>query len=34
MKHSSLDRMVELGRLALRDAVRPEFRIIPATIWE
>ena len=27
MKHSSLDRMVELGRLALRDAVRPEFRI-------
>ena len=26
-KHSSLDRMVELGRLALRDAVRPEFRI-------
>src|SRR6266850_2536909 len=27
MKHSSLDRMVELGRLAMRDAVRPEFRI-------
>ena len=27
MKHSSLDRMAELGRLALRDAVRPEFRI-------
>jgi dihydrodipicolinate synthase/N-acetylneuraminate lyase len=27
MKHSSLDRMTELGRLALRDAVRPEFRI-------
>ncbi len=27
MKHSSLERMVELGRLALRDAVRPEFRI-------
>jgi 4-hydroxy-tetrahydrodipicolinate synthase len=27
MKHSSLDRVVELGRLALRDAVRPEFRI-------
>ena len=27
MKHSSLDRMVELGRLALRDALRPEFRI-------
>jgi len=27
MKHSSLDRMVELGRLALRDAHRPEFQI-------
>jgi len=27
MKHSSLDRVVELGRLALRDALRPEFRI-------
>ncbi len=27
MKHSSLDRMVELGRLALRDARRPDFRI-------
>jgi dihydrodipicolinate synthase/N-acetylneuraminate lyase len=27
MKHSSLDRMTELGRLALRDAQRPEFRI-------
>src|SRR6266853_5138411 len=27
MNRSSLDRMVELGRLALRDAVRPEFRI-------
>ena len=27
MKHSSLDRMTELGRLALRDAHRPEFRI-------
>src|SRR6267154_2442910 len=27
MKHSSLDRVVELGRLAMRDAVRPEFRI-------
>jgi dihydrodipicolinate synthase/N-acetylneuraminate lyase len=27
MKHSSLDRMVELGRLALRDAHRPEFNI-------
>jgi len=27
MKHSSLDRMVELGRLALRDAHRPEFKI-------
>ena len=27
MKHSSLDRVVELGRLALRDAGRPEFRI-------
>jgi 4-hydroxy-tetrahydrodipicolinate synthase len=27
MKHSSLDRLVELGRLALRDAQRPEFRI-------
>jgi len=27
MKHSSLDRMIELGRLALRDEVRPEFRI-------
>src|SRR6266852_960701 len=27
MKHSSLDRMVELGRQALRDAQRPEFQI-------
>jgi dihydrodipicolinate synthase/N-acetylneuraminate lyase len=27
MKHSSLDRMVELERLALRDARRPDFRI-------
>jgi dihydrodipicolinate synthase/N-acetylneuraminate lyase len=27
MKHSSLDRMVELGRLALRDTQRPEFQI-------
>jgi dihydrodipicolinate synthase/N-acetylneuraminate lyase len=27
MKHSSLDRMMELGRLALRDRVRPDFRI-------
>lgn len=27
MKHSSLDRMVELDRLALRDARRPDFRI-------
>jgi dihydrodipicolinate synthase/N-acetylneuraminate lyase len=27
MKHSSLDRMVELGRLALRDAHRPDFQI-------
>jgi dihydrodipicolinate synthase/N-acetylneuraminate lyase len=27
MKHSSLDRMVEIERLALRDQVRPEFRI-------
>jgi len=27
MKHSSLDRLTELGRLALRDAQRPEFRI-------
>jgi dihydrodipicolinate synthase/N-acetylneuraminate lyase len=27
MKHSSLDRMVELKRLALRDAHRPEFQI-------
>jgi 4-hydroxy-tetrahydrodipicolinate synthase len=27
MKHSSLDRLVELERLALRDAHRPEFRI-------
>jgi dihydrodipicolinate synthase/N-acetylneuraminate lyase len=27
LKHSSLDRMVELGRLALRDAHRPDFRI-------
>src|SRR3984893_11058179 len=27
MKHSSLDRMVELGRLALRDTHRPEFQI-------
>ena len=27
MKHSSLDRLTELRRLELRDAVRPEFRI-------
>ncbi|HYK49991.1 MAG TPA: dihydrodipicolinate synthase family protein [Terriglobales bacterium] len=27
MKHSSLDRLVELKRLALRDAHRPDFRI-------
>ena len=27
MKHSSLDRLVELERLALRDAERPDFRI-------
>jgi dihydrodipicolinate synthase/N-acetylneuraminate lyase len=27
MKHSSLDRLVELERLALRDSHRPEFRI-------
>lgn len=27
MKHSSLDRLAELGRLALRDARRPDFRI-------
>jgi dihydrodipicolinate synthase/N-acetylneuraminate lyase len=27
MKHSSLDRIVELGRLALRDVHRPEFQI-------
>ena len=27
MKHSSLDRLTELRRLKLRDAVRPEFRI-------
>ncbi|HWZ98474.1 MAG TPA: dihydrodipicolinate synthase family protein [Candidatus Dormibacteraeota bacterium] len=27
MKHSSLDRLTELQRLGLRDAVRPEFRI-------
>jgi dihydrodipicolinate synthase/N-acetylneuraminate lyase len=27
MKHSSLDRMAELGRLGLRDAHRPEFKI-------
>ena len=27
MKHSSLDRILELERLALRDAHRPDFRI-------
>jgi dihydrodipicolinate synthase/N-acetylneuraminate lyase len=27
IKHSSLDRMTELGRLALRDALRPDLRI-------
>jgi dihydrodipicolinate synthase/N-acetylneuraminate lyase len=27
MKHSSLDRLTELGRLSLRDAHRPEFQI-------
>jgi len=27
MKHSSLDRVTELGRLALRDEMRPDFRI-------
>jgi len=33
MKHSSLDRVVELGRLALRDAVRRSSGFIPAMIW-
>jgi dihydrodipicolinate synthase/N-acetylneuraminate lyase len=28
MKHSSLDRIIELDRLALRDRVRPDFRIL------
>jgi 4-hydroxy-tetrahydrodipicolinate synthase len=28
MKHSSLDRIVELDRLALRDRIRPDFRIL------
>ena len=28
MKHSSLDRMIELERLVLRDKVRPDFRIL------
>ncbi|HLJ55562.1 MAG TPA: DUF993 family protein [Chthonomonadaceae bacterium] len=28
MKHSSLDRVVELERLALRDSVRPDFQIL------
>jgi 4-hydroxy-tetrahydrodipicolinate synthase len=27
IKHSSLDRLIELRRLALRDALRPDFRI-------
>jgi len=27
IKHSSLDRLTELGRLAIRDALRPDFRI-------
>ena len=27
MKHSSLDRLTELGRLALRGAIRPDFRL-------
>jgi dihydrodipicolinate synthase/N-acetylneuraminate lyase len=27
MKHSSLDRLIELERLAIRDALRPDFRI-------
>jgi 4-hydroxy-tetrahydrodipicolinate synthase len=27
MKHSSLDRLQELGRLEMRDALRPDFRI-------
>src|SRR5438445_12040372 len=27
IKHSSLDRMIELQRLALRDAHRPDFRV-------
>jgi hypothetical protein len=27
MKHSSLDRAIELSRLALRDSERPDFRI-------
>src|SRR6266481_7040967 len=31
MKHSSLDRIGELGRLALRDAQRPEFQIYTGT---
>ena len=28
MKHSSLDRVIEMDRLALRDRVRPDFRIL------
>jgi 4-hydroxy-tetrahydrodipicolinate synthase len=28
MKHSSLDRVTELGRLALRDLLRPDFQIL------
>jgi 4-hydroxy-tetrahydrodipicolinate synthase len=28
MKHSSLDRMIEIERLALRDRVRPDFKIL------
>jgi 4-hydroxy-tetrahydrodipicolinate synthase len=27
MKHSSLDRVTEIGRLEMRDRIRPEFRI-------
>jgi dihydrodipicolinate synthase/N-acetylneuraminate lyase len=33
MKHSSLDRMIELNRLALRDEHRPDFRIYTGNDW-
>ncbi len=33
-KHSSLDRQLEWQRLAIRDQVRPDFRVLTAMTWQ